>query len=880
MLARLRVLARSLFRRSRAEREIDEEMRFHLESSAARLEARGMTRDDARQTALRNFGSVALAMEESRVEHRWQLLDDVAGDLRYALRTLRRSPGFTIVAVLTTALGVGANAAIFGVIDAVLLKTLPVRDPERLVFVSAIGANGAQYGGPPYPWVEQIRARSRSFDGMAVFAVDHLPVSIDGRAEQVLGQVASGSFFEMLGVQAALGRMLTPSDEQLNPPVAVISYTYWQRRFSGRRDVLGTVVQHRDLAVTIVGVTPRGFDGLQTGQPVDMTFPVTVVGFDLLRDGGAWWSSTVARVKPTVSIEAARSEVSAIFASIDTDPGTVSAGRRAQLSSAARGQDRLRRQLAGPLYLLLGAVGAVLLIGCANIANLLSVRAAARRRELAVRSAIGAGRGRLVRQLLTESLVLFSFGAIVGLLVAVGVQRLFGAYLAVGRNPIVLPLALDARVLGFAALIALIAGAISGLAPALRTGRRSGFTDLRLAGNRASGSSAMGRSLVVVQVAISVVILLGGSLLLRTLGNLRSVDVGFRPEGVMTFSIRPLDSYADSVRPAVFDQVLERVRQIPGIESASLSVLTPLSGRNVARRVSIAGYVANAESDRDVHVNHVSPGYFETLGIPVRLGRSFSATDDTRAQKVALMNAGAAAFYLGANNPLGASLSFGTGDEEKIAFSQVGVVGDAKQMNMRDPAPRIVYLPLAQAGYSPGRLTLAIRTRTSFAGMAELVRQGVRDIGTEILVSDIETLQQQVDRALLRERLVSSLSVGFAVLGVLLAAMGLYGVTSYSVVRRTDEIGIRMALGSSPAAVRWLMLREAVMMGAIGVAVGLPVSLAVAKTIERLLYGVAPTDPTIAVACVAVLLVVTSLAGYLPARRASRIDPVRALATP
>ena len=886
MLARLRVIARALFRRSRVEREIDEELRFHLERTQELLERRGMSREDARYAARRELGNLTVAAEESRAAHRVQLLDDLVADVRYAARALRRSPPFTAVAVLTIALGVGANTAIFGAIDAVLLKTLPVPQPERLVFVSVVGSQGRTFGGPPYPWFEEIRDRNHSFDGMAVFATDHLPVSVDGRVEQVFGQVASGAYFEVLGVRPVLGRMLTRSDESLNPPVAVIGHQYWQRRFGGRPDVIGKIIRYQNQPVTIVGVTPRAFGGLQTGQQVDVTFPVAMVGFGLLRDSGAWWSSTVARLKPGVPVERAVPDVNEIFKSLDIGTASrvgESPQRSVELVPASRGLDRLRRQLATPLLLVFGAVAAVLLIACANIANLLSVRAAARRRELAVRNALGAGRGRLTRQLITESVVLFLLGAGASLLVANGVQRVLEGYLAVGRMPIVLDLSLDARLLGVTTAIALVAGVLSGLAPAMRAGARqtNAFVDLRLAGSRMGGASAVSRSLVIIQVAISIVILVAGSLLLRTLINLRSVDVGFRAEGVLTLSVRPLESSYPAERQAsVFGEVLQRVRRIPGVESASLSVLTPLSGRNRERGITISGLAPGSDVDRDVHVNYISPGYFETFGIPVKLGREFGAIDDARGPRVALMNAGAATFYFGAraNAALGTTIAFEPAESPPVSYTLVGVVGDARHRTIRDAAPRFVYVPIGQTADSPSRLTLAVKTRAPLPTMVDIVRREVETVGSDILVSDIETLTQQVDRALLQERLVSSLSLAFAVLGVLLAALGLYGVASYAVVGRTSEIGIRMALGSSPAGVQWLMLREALKMAAIGVAVGVPLSVAVATTIQRLLYQVGPTDPWIMAACVTILLTVTALAGYLPARRASRIDPVRALA--
>ncbi|MGH7712577.1 MAG: ABC transporter permease, partial [Gemmatimonadaceae bacterium] len=474
--------------------------------------------------------------------------------------------------------------------------------------------------------------------------------------------------------------------------------------------------------------------------------------------------------------------------------------------------------------------------------------------------------------------VLFTLGAALGLVIAIALQRFLTAYLDVGRNPIVLPLALDFRVLAFTALLTLLAGILAGLAPALRAGRRSTFVDLRLAGSRNGNAWPISRALVVVQVALSITVLVGGSLFLRTLANLRSVDMGFRSAGVLTLSVQPLEStYPEARRSQAFDEVLRRVRATPGAQSASLSVLTPLSGRSRGRRLLLPGFETRPE-ERDVNLNYVSPSFFETLGISLRLGRTFSDQDDAHAPRVALISEGAAKFYFGSGSAVGRTIAFAGDEEPRPTYTVVGVVADSKHRAVRDPAPRFVYLPLAQADDHATRLTLAVKTAAAPLAMADVVQREIHSAGADILVSDIETLEQQIDRALLQERLVSSLSLGFALVGVLLAALGLYGVTAYAVLRRTDEIGIRMALGSTPAAVRWLMLRGSLGMAAIGVSIGIPASLAAATLIRRFLYGVSPTDPLVLLVSATVLLGVTALAGYLPARRASRIDPVRALA--
>ena len=811
-----------------------------------------------------------------------RLLDDLASDLGYAWRTLRRSPGFTVVAALTIALGVGGTTAVFSLADEALLRTLPVRAPQELVFVKVTRSATGLDGSFSYPLMERFRAHSRSLGGIAAYATDHMPLVVEGSAEQVFVQIASGGYFDLLGVRAVLGRTLTADDERLQPAVAVISHQYWQRRFSGSPDVLGTVVRYEDRPVTIVGVTAPSFRGLELGDRVDITVPITTVGEELLRDARrGWWFRAVARLAPGATAEGARSELESILHGFLTDVGAMPADRRTadrvQLVSAARGGGGMREQLARPIWLLLALMGAVLTIACTNVANLLLARGAARQRELAIRAAIGAGRLRLVRQLLTESLLLFTLGAAGGTLVAAFVAGLLSDFLAIGRLPILLDLAIDGRVLAFTAGVCLLTGLLSGLAPALRASRGGAPAELRSGAVAKSGTRAtlpVSRWLVIVQVAASVVILVGGMLLVRTLGNLRSVDAGFRADGVLIVSVRPLSpALTAGERDRLFAAILERAERLPGVQSASISVLTPLSGRDRTRRVEAPGLEQRAAAD--AHINVVSPAYFDTFRIPLRRGRPFSAHDDADAPSVAVINEAAARFYLGARDPIGARLALDSANGEAIEV--VGVVADVRHHSLRDGAPRFVYLPFAQAGDGSRRRTLAVRARGEPLAALGPVRGAVEAIDREILVSDVMTMEQQLDQALLRERLVSALSTAFGALGLLLAAIGLYGLASYAVVRRTGEIGIRMALGASPRAIRTLMLRDGLRLVALGVAIGMPLSLLAARAMRAMLYGVSPADPVTVAASLGLLGAVAGLAAYLPARRASRVDPMVAL---
>jgi len=806
---------------------------------------------------------------------------DLLGDIRYAWRTLHRSPGFSIITILTIALGIGGTTAMFSLADAALLRPLAVRVPRELVFITTPGRTSA----PPYPAVERVRAQSESFVGLAAFSPwDHLPLVLDGQAEQVVGQLASANYFDVLGVRAWVGRTFVPRDEDLDPAVAVVSYEYWQRRFGGRSDALGTVVRFGDRAVTIIGVTPPGFSGLYVGYPVDMTMPINVVGRERLADAQARWFNVIARLRPTVAPERARAEVDRIYQSYLGDVQASASERgpsqRIQLPPASHGTGRLRADLSRPIVLLMALVGAVLAIACANIANLLLARGSARRRELAIRAAIGAGRLRLIRQLLAETLVLFGLGAAVGALLAVGIAKLMAGFLAIGRLPILLDIEIDARALTVAAVLCVVTALVSGLMPAIRASRdaRPGNAALSTALRTGARSSLpLSRSLVAAQVAGSIVILVGGTLVVRTLRELRTVDRGFRHESVVTLSVQATASNADAIwGDRLWTDILDRVRRLPRVQNASLSVLTPLSGRDRSNPVDVSGFQPQSAADRDVRINYVSAGYFDTFGTPVRLGRIFTTSDGATAPRVAIINETAAQFYFAGRNPVGARITFDSAGT-RLSYEVVGVVRDAKHKSLREPAPRFVFLPLAQALDTPNRLTLSVRAEGDPMSVVDPIRREVQTLEGEILVSDVLTMERQVDQALLRERLVATLATIFAALGLLLAALGLYGVASYAVVRRRNEIGIRMALGATPLAIQRLMLRDALGMVALGVGIGLPTSLIAAQAIRGLLYGVSPNDPATIGASIGVLLTVAGLAAFLPARRASRIDPALTL---
>ena len=810
-------------------------------------------------------------------------------DLRYGVRMLLKHPGFTCVAVLTLALGIGANTAIFSLIDAVLLKVLPVEQPEQLFFVNNTGARGGG-GAPQYPCFERFRDRNHYLSGIAAFNQIAPKLTIDGQTEQLKGQFVSGNYFLLLGVKAIVGRTFNPADDSVigeggpDGPVAVISYKYWQRRFALSPAVIGKVVQTGKTPVTIIGVTPPGFFGLTPGREVDISLPMMLADANALLDKNSTWFNAVGRLKPGASVEQARAELDAIFRAFMDETAISREARQdyfdhIELIPASRGLDQLRRRFSQPLLTLMTIVGLGLLITCANVANLLLARATLRRREIAVRLALGASRIRLIRQMLTESVLLVSLGGLLGLLVARWSSALLIGFFTSGNNPISLNLKLNGRLLLFTAGLSLLTGVIFGIAPALRaTGVDPAPTLKENASTVSSNRSSLrlGKLLVIVQVALSLVLLVGAGLCLRTLRNLKSFDAGFQPEGVVTMR---LDAGARDYRVPQLNnfwkEMLARIENLPGVRSASLSVLSPLSGYDQGADIEVSNFRPNAERDRHVILNQVSPDYFTTMGSAIVQGRSFRWDDNESAPKVALLNEAAARFYFSDPNPIGAQLRFSQAKSD--AYEIVGVVKDSKHNSLRSEIPRMVYLPLCQSLKRLGNLTLAVRTSSNSSSLVNAVRSEVRSNGADILVTNVVTLREQVEQSLLQERLVSSLSSVVGVLALLLACIGLYGVMACDVTQRRQELGIRMALGARTLDVLKLVIRNGMSLALIGVAVGLAGALALTRLLSSLLFGITPTDAFTFSIVTLGLLLTALLACFIPARRATKVDPLVAL---
>ena len=796
-------------------------------------------------------------------------------DLRYGVRTLRRSPGFTAVALLTLALGIGANTAIFSLADAVLLRTLPVDRPHELVFFKTTGSAGTS-GAPPYPWFERVREDTVTFAGMAVFASDEMRVDIDGRAEQVFGQSVSGSFFDVLGIEPALGRLLRPDDEIMAPPVAVIDYGYWQRRFGGSRDVLGGTITVGARAFTIVGVTPRAFSGLQPGRRVEVTTPVSR-DWPLLRNGTAWWSEAIARLRPGVTVAQATASAEAAFqahmrtVTIDESLRQMRF-RRVAAVSAARGLDRLRDRYSTSLRALMLVSMVVLLIGCANLGTLLLVRGEARAREMAIRQAMGASTGRLLRQLLTETLLLFALGAASGFFIAGVATDALVEFFAIGRNAIELQAQMDWPAAAFATCITLVAAVFTGSWPALRAIRvdpqqamRSG--DTRLGG--APRARAATRLLIAGQVALGLTLLVSALLFAATMRNLRQVDLGFTPERVLTQSLDPMvnGSAAAERRAQFWTRVLDRMQALAGARAASLSVLTPMSGRDTRELLTGPGMETLQAIDRVVHVNHVSEDYFTVFGIRLLEGRPLTAAD--RTARLALINETTEADLFPDRTAVGQMLEFSEGRRYQI----VGVVKDPKHRSLREPKLRMVYLPLWQPLEPQGRVTLSVATTQAPMSLAGEIARQVREVEPGALVSDVFDVETQIDATLLGERLLAAFGSAFALLALMLAAIGIYGVLSYSVAERRGEIALRMALGALPSHVRRDILRGVQCPLVAGIAVGLPVAWATSRMVQTLLFGVTPLDIGTYLLAIAVLGGVAMGAALLPMLRAASLNP-------
>jgi predicted permease len=835
-------------------------------------------------------------------------------DLRYGARMLIKKPGFTFVAVLTLALGIGANTALFSLVDAVLLKMLPVKKPEELVLFRWATGQRAMFGmhngsitrdpapgqrlgtSISYPAFEQLRANNQTLSDIFAFApMEQLNVNVDGQAEIASAQLVTGGYFAGLGARTFLGRGITSDDDQASAnPVAVISHRYWQRRFGQDASVVGKTINVNNVPFTIVGVTAPGFHGaMEIGDSPELSVPMAleprlIQGRSEMNEAWYWWVRVMGRLKPGVSAEQVRAELEVVFQqnalagwnALPPNRRPPDYGERElprmQVVSGAQGLTNVREAYQRPLRLLMVVVGLVLLIACANVANLLLARAATRRQEIAVRLALGAGRFRLVRQLLTESVLLAFCGGALGWMLAWWAKDLLTVWHPWRGNGLEVDLRLDWRVFGFTAAVAMGAGILFGLAPALRATRIDLTPALKENVRGARGSlSALGKSLVVAQVALSLLLLVGAGLFVRTLRNLEIVELGFNADNLLLFRVDPrLNGYDNEQVARVYQQLIERIEAVPGVRSATMSRHPLLSGSSANGPAYAQGGVPQTAADSIVYQQRVRWNFFETMEIPLVAGRLLTAQDDERAPRVAVINQTMARRFFGAENPLGRRFGFGR-TENSGQIEIVGVVKDAKYTGQRDEIPSTAYLPYRQQ--SLGQMNFEVKTSGDPNIALNAVREAVRQVDRNLPLFDVKTQSEQADQALAQERLFARLTSFFGLLALVLASIGLYGVMSYSVAQRTREIAIRMALGATQSVILRRSAGQGMLLAVAGIVIGTAAAVGLTRFISSFLFGVAPNDPLTFIVIALLLTFVALMACWIPARRAAKVDPMIAL---
>ncbi len=824
-------------------------------------------------------------------------------DLRLAVRGLRRSPLFATVAILSLALGIGANTAIFTLIDQLLLRKLPVKAPDELVMLYQEGSNmGSNMGSRmhSYPIYQDYQQRAEPLSEVLCRRLVSASVSIDNRTERLEAELVSGNFFSMLGVQAAAGRVFnSQEDDQVyqGHPVVVLGHDYWDRRFARDPAVVGKKILVNNYPMTIVGVSAAGFAGIDPAHAPQIRVPILMKPVMMpewtwlgIADRRARWVQVFGRLKPGQTVESAQAPLQGLFRQIRAYEMTLPAAKdwsaysrdqfmKGQLlvQGAAVGYSGLRNDFSTALVVLMCMVGLVLLIACANVANLLIARGFMRQKEIAVRLSLGASRGRLIRQLLVESLVLSCVGGVVGILLAIVLTRGLLALIPSSGPPLMINAAPDMRILLFALALTFLTGIIFGLVPALRASRPDPWTTLKdtigsIAGS--GGSLFLRKGLVTAQVALSFLLLFGAGLFVRSLQNLKTTDTGVALDNLVTFQVSPALNGYDNQRGANFyDQLLDRLRVAPGVQSAGMAAVSILSGDEWDSSMSVEGHRAQDGEDMQAFMNALSPGYFETMKIPILEGRDFTRMDAKEEATVAIVNRRFAEHFFKGKSALGKRLGWGTRPDTKLTIEIVGVVADSLYEGPREGVRRQVFIP----NWGNRSAALYVRTRTESSGAYNLLRSEVKTLDAALPIYAMKTLEGQLDETLLTDRLIALLSAGFGLLATLLASIGLYGVMAFVVARRRKELGVRLALGAQPAMLMWLVMKEVLVLLAIGLAIGVPSALALGQYVSSQLYGIEPSDPWIAGTTMALLTAVSAAAGLIPAHRASRIDPILAL---
>jgi predicted permease len=825
-------------------------------------------------------------------------------DARYAFRMLAKSPGFTLVAILTLALGIGANAAIFSVTDQILLRLLPVQRPEELVVLRSPGPNPGRNWSDgdvgvafSYPMYKDLRDHNPVFSGLLARFAIQASVSGQGQTELANGELVSGNYFEVLGVRPALGRVLTSQDETAAGanPETVLSYGYWERHFGRDPGILNKQLIVNGVSMTVVGVVAPGFFGVQVGQTPDIFIPVTMKAqmtpnWDGLADRKDHWLAMLGRLKPGMSLAKAEAGIAPEYSAIlqsEASELKLSRERNKQfldkkilLDTGSHGRPILQHDAGKPIWILMSMVGLVLLIACANLASLLVARGEARQREIAVRMAMGAGRWRLIRQLLTESLLISLAGGAAGLLVG---SWTLGAL--VGSIPESLGASglqgkFDYRVLVFALGISILTGLLFGLIPALRSTSADLQSTLREQGANVFGGKSnvrLRKALLVSQVALTVVLLAAAGFFAQSLMNLKRQDLGVKTDHVIQFAVAPeLNRYTPEQTVALADRLRENIAGLPGVRSVSVAEMSLLSDSDSSANITAEGYTVSEDTNTDVQQNWIGPNFFATLGIPLLSGREFDSRDTSTAPKVAIVSEKMAQTYFRGQNPVGRHFAFGSGNDVHPDIEIVGVAKDSKNTDLRQEIRPLVYIPYTQ-DKNFGNATFYVRTNLEPTALGSTLRKIVQSADANLPVFDMKTLDQQVDEIAFSERLLTFFSLCLGLLAALLAAIGLYGVMAYMVAQRTREIGIRMALGASQKNVAWLVLREIVRISIAGLGIGLVAAFGLGKLIESQLFGVKASNPLVFLTSALLLSAVALLAGWLPARKAASVDPMVAL---
>lgn len=889
-----------LLRRDRVADELQEEMELHLDLRRQQQEEAGVSAKDASAAASRRFGNATLLRERSYTAWGWGWLEGLLQDVMYGLRAMLRTPGITLVALLSLALGIGANTAIFSLIDAVMLRSLPVKDPQQLVMLGEANASGitGDFGETQlysYPFYRELRKQNQVFsETAAIFSMGndvHGTVSGRKQAEPMHVQLVSGAYFPLLGVQAMIGRTLTDADDSTlgNHPVAVVSYSWWKKDLARDPNVLDRTLKIDTTTYTIIGVAPPEFFGTKVGESPDIWIPMSMVEQVPPKFKGCYTENftsslyILGRLKPGVTMAQAETNVNLLYQQIQrhlkggglgADETKALKEAHVPLISMATGLSGLRRQFSDPLMLLMGIAGLVLLIACANIANLLLARSTVRTREFAVRQALGANRGRLIRQLLTESLMLALGGGALGVAFAAGASRLLLRMVSSGPELVPLRVPVDSQMLLFTLAIAVATALLFGTIPALRATKLELTQSLKDGQGSAAVRSKglLAKSLIVSQVAFSLLLVVAAGLFLRSLVNLTRVDLGYDRQNVLFLNLDESSAGYKEDEPRIFSlyrQIEENVRALPGIRGAGLSSFVFHQG-SWNGSVEVPG-ATTQHQDVDVKHNVITSGYFGALQIPILAGRNFGPQDTATSQKVAIISERMARTMFPKGNPVGRHYLIGRDGDHEV----VGVVKDVKFGDLDEEPETLDYFPVTQ--HTMYLNDLVVRYTGGLDPTSSAVQQTIHEIDQTLPITDVTTLDEWVSRSITGQRVVAQLSTFFGLLAVFLSAIGIYGLMSYVVSRRTNEIGIRMALGAERMHVRWLVMREILVLVAIGIAIGVPAVLFSGKLMVHLLYGLTGNDAVNLLAAIGVMLLIAAIAGYLPARRASRVDPMIAL---